>query len=527
MPNFFETAIQNRQENWYKPVTPQQVGDMFKVGPVTKYDPKLDSVVTPRLEQTKQDYTQPKKNSWDYSWSVDYTHKEQEKPKLFGQDYKATKNDIVESLFKQKPKIREAVEQGHATVDDVMQVAIKRNPKIRQAILDWHIDMSAMPQQQKPQSGGKFSFIEQQGDWKKYLSYMQTTNEATTVEDTFREFGKNILKSAYNLWAWVGNMALHPVDSAKMIGMLGVGGIQNAYEMVTWEEQNWESAEMASRVGEYFKNRYGSMEWFQEASYNDPVGVFSDLTSIISWGATIAWKTASVGGKVAKLWGKVWAAEQLATFGKKAIQFGDAVNEFDPATHAMRLAAKPYQIAGKALKVWAGMVADSKAGQFVWEKARGLMDMTWLRPTTKKLLEENPYLAEMATRSIDDANGKYSWELQTKDIQELHKTQIQLWNTSLDESFWKYLREVGVTWKFYEEAKSFPVQKWIKSFTDWVDGILKKYDIKVNTDWSYDFAGSKVDLKERWHVKEVLQELNTLSDKSTSSNLLNTRTTVW
>jgi hypothetical protein len=30
---------------------------MFKVGPVTKYDPKLDSVVTPRLEQTKQDFS--------------------------------------------------------------------------------------------------------------------------------------------------------------------------------------------------------------------------------------------------------------------------------------------------------------------------------------------------------------------------------------------------------------------------------------------------------------------------------------
>jgi hypothetical protein len=55
-------------------------------------------------------------------------------------------------------------------------------------------------------------------------------------------------------------MALNPVDSAKTIGKLGIGTLQNIYEKVSGTEQDGEYAELASQVGQYFKDRYGSEE---------------------------------------------------------------------------------------------------------------------------------------------------------------------------------------------------------------------------------------------------------------------------
>jgi hypothetical protein len=99
-------------------------------------------------------------------------------------------------------------------------------------------------------------------------------------------FAKNLWKSALNLWSDVANFLLDPIDSATGLLKLWAGIAVNTYETVTGDEV-WGRAkeywDVATLAGQYFKDRYGSAEAFSKSAYQDPVGVFSDIVSVIWW----------------------------------------------------------------------------------------------------------------------------------------------------------------------------------------------------------------------------------------------------
>lgn len=66
------------------------------------------------------------------------------------------------------------------------------------------------------------------------------------------------------------------------------------------QAQTTEEVEMVNRVGEYFKDRYGSLENFKESAVEDPIGVLSDIASIVS-GAGFAVKQTGNVSRVSKL----------------------------------------------------------------------------------------------------------------------------------------------------------------------------------------------------------------------------------
>ena len=48
-----------------------------------------------------------------------------------------------------------------------------------------------------------------------------------------------------------------------------------------WFDILRESEQRADGVGDYLKERYGTWDGFSKASYEDPVGVFSDFMSLL------------------------------------------------------------------------------------------------------------------------------------------------------------------------------------------------------------------------------------------------------
>lgn len=121
-------------------------------------------------------------------------------------------------------------------------------------------------------------------------------------------FAKNLWKSALNLWSDVANFVLDPVDSWDALLKMWAGALVNAYEWVTGDETTGKAKEfwdIAAQAGKYFTDRYGSVEWFSKASYQDPVWVFSDIVSLVGG----VWSVAKWATKLApKSWllQKVW-----------------------------------------------------------------------------------------------------------------------------------------------------------------------------------------------------------------------------
>lgn len=372
------------------------------------------------------------------------------------------------------------------------------------------------------QAAGKFRNL----DSDEVIPYMTATDNAQTTPEVFAEFGKNALKSAWNLWAGIGNMALNPVDSIKTIGKLWLWALANTYEAITGDEMNGENAQLASAVGQYFATRYGSMEWFQEASYKDPVGVFSDLASIVSGGATVASKTAALTSRIAKLWGATNVATKagnVANIAKNVAKVADAI---DPATYAMRWAMMPYQIGGKALKQWAGMIADSKAGQYVAGKARNAIDFSWLWSVTRKTLQENPYAAAVARDFIDSMQR--NWEVDPEAAKLVEQQSISRLSEEVQTALDQKVEQVSESAMPYGKAKEY---KWDIATKPLIDKInsndfLKEYNAKINNDWTLNLDDSNVPIAERSHVQTVWKDLHTLPYITDATSLMNRRTNV-
>jgi len=228
------------------------------------------------------------------------------------------------------------------------------------------------------------------------LPYMQTTkfDENATVWD----FLKNTGKSAWNMVAGIGNMALNPIDSAKTIAKLAIWWAYNLWENIaqfaTWDSEEQiaegvrdnlgkfgdffvEAGKQGGQVADYFTERYGTKEGRKQALYQDPVGVLSDVASAVSGWAALAWKTAWL----------VWASKTASKLWKVA----DIANQIDPATQVMKWA---WYVAGK----WADVA--KKAGKWV----------AWLLPSAEEQLTRLNRLTKWQQSKFVNMTWKTVWE---------------------------------------------------------------------------------------------------------------------
>ena len=97
---------------------------------------------------------------------------------------------------------------------------------------------------------------------------------------------QNLIPSTGRVIGDIAETVMHPIDTAKNIGKLGYGAIQNALpeSVVNAIGADKESQDMASNVGQFYKDRYGSMEGFKEALATDPAGILMDAGSAFTGG---------------------------------------------------------------------------------------------------------------------------------------------------------------------------------------------------------------------------------------------------
>ena len=110
----------------------------------------------------------------------------------------------------------------------------------------------------------------------------------------------NIIPSGIEMGKNLYGAVRHPITTAGSILDLATGGIHNLMpeDVAKWidtavhatPEETKKAVETANAVGKFYKERYGSGEGFKKALAQDPVGVASDLSALLTGGASIASK---------------------------------------------------------------------------------------------------------------------------------------------------------------------------------------------------------------------------------------------
>ena len=190
-----------------------------------------------------------------------------------------------------------------------------------------------------------------------------------------------------------------PVQTTKAVLDLGAGILQNALpeRLVKAVGEDKASRDLASKVGQHYVERYGSVEGAKRALATDPAGVMADLSTVLTGGAMLPTR----------------ATPALAT----------AARAVDPLMLSARAVGKTADVTGKALKPLLGMQTGAgsdaigqayQAGRTGGETAdvfkanlRGEVPQTEVLDAAKQNLAEmaiqrqNAYRTEMASISKD------------------------------------------------------------------------------------------------------------------------------
>ena len=219
------------------------------------------------------------------------------------------------------------------------------------------------------------------------MQYDSYDEDASTWKKVWTWF-KNAWKWVVNIASDVWNMVLNPLDTLWTIGNTVWGALLNA----TWLDEKVENMEdwtvknilsnasnTASAVGDMLEERYWSDEAITKTLYEDPVGVASDIASLVSWGA---WLTKNI----AKGWAKLaWTTSKVGGVLNKVADIAEDVsrvsNKIDPYSQATWLL-------GKAWWKIADVAWNSKVVQSIKQGVTNFLSQTdWYQKFKKKAEE--------------------------------------------------------------------------------------------------------------------------------------------
>lgn len=130
----------------------------------------------------------------------------------------------------------------------------------------------------------------------KYPQYQKFSNIKT-----WGGFGKNVVESAIGAAKGIIQPLTQPVQTVKDLGNLAIGAAQ----LVIPGKQDKEK--FAKALGQFYVDRYGSLEKARDTIYSDPVGVVADISTVIGGGAGIL----KAGGQATKIGGLTRAGQRL------------------------------------------------------------------------------------------------------------------------------------------------------------------------------------------------------------------------
>ena len=108
--------------------------------------------------------------------------------------------------------------------------------------------------------------------------------------DVAGEAAMSFLPSVGHMLGGIGESVMHPIDTATNIGKLVIGaGEAGAGKLASMIDPELtappsERELLAGKMGEFYKQRYGSMEGFKQALSKDPAGVMADAATVLSGG---------------------------------------------------------------------------------------------------------------------------------------------------------------------------------------------------------------------------------------------------
>lgn len=153
----------------------------------------------------------------------------------------------------------------------------------------------------------------------------------------------NFIPSAINVGKGLYESVTNPIETAKGVIDIGAGALQNALpeRLVQMIGEDKESRQKASAVGDFYKQRYGSMEGFKEALATDPAGVMADASTVLTGG----------GAAAAKI-------PMLAKTGQVMAKAGSAVDPLAAALRATKtVASGTGNLIGGAATKYAGLAS--------------------------------------------------------------------------------------------------------------------------------------------------------------------------
>jgi hypothetical protein len=112
----------------------------------------------------------------------------------------------------------------------------------------------------------------------------------------------NIPKSAGEFAGGIYQAVTSPIETGKNLLRLGAGAVRNTIPEA-YQSQRPEAvaaSQTANAVGQFYKDRYGSMEGFKGTLATDPVGALADVSAVFGGGAMLAPKASKAASVMRK-----------------------------------------------------------------------------------------------------------------------------------------------------------------------------------------------------------------------------------
>jgi len=161
----------------------------------------------------------------------------------------------------------------------------------------------------------------------------------------------NIPRSAGEFAGNIWNAVSSPVETGKALTNVFVGGVQNVLPEWMQAASAEDQRKMASSVGKFFTDRYGSMEGLKQTIANDPVGLLADASTVLSGGGALAAKLPGMAGKI---------GGAVSTAGKA----------IDPLSLAMKAAKPVAKVGGNIAAHTIGGIGTHTGGQSIKSAAK-------------------------------------------------------------------------------------------------------------------------------------------------------------
>ena len=165
-----------------------------------------------------------------------------------------------------------------------------------------------------------------------------------------------VYKSADN--SWIKDFAVNLVPSVLKMASSTTRAVTNPFDTLSWLTQLVWTDEWREWLKNYFVDRYWSLEWLSNYARQDPAWIASDLLTVVSWWASLVWKS-------------TWLAWKWASI---AWKLGTAKNLADVAWDLWRIATK----ADNLSSLWLNPVIQKWIGK-VWVAWQNLIDQWWIQ----------------------------------------------------------------------------------------------------------------------------------------------------